>query len=214
MRLVMPRLYVILDAGMLTEPAGVTAKKLIAAGVQLLQYRNKLAPARELLNDSLAIADAARAAQCLFFVNDRPDVAWLAGASGVHVGQEDLEVAQAREVMGPERWVGVSTHSLQQFEQAVASSADYIAVGPIYPTTSKAKPDPVVGLELLRRVRPLTAKPIVAIGGITLRRAPEALEAGADSVAVISGILQAENPATRAGEYIQILEAAKPTARH
>lgn len=214
MRLVMPRLYVILDAGMLTEPAGATAKILIAAGVQLLQYRNKLAPARELLNDSLAIADAARAAQCLFFVNDRPDVAWLAGASGVHVGQEDLEVAQAREVMGPERWVGVSTHSLQQFEQAVASSADYIAVGPIYPTTSKAKPDPVVGLELLRRVRPLTAKPIVAIGGITLRRAPEALEAGADSVAVISGILQAENPATRAGEYIQILEAAKPTARH
>ena len=214
MRLVMPRLYVILDAGMLTESAGVTAKKLIAEGVQLLQYRNKLAPARELLNDSLAIADAARAAQCLFFVNDRPDVAWLAGASGVHVGQEDLEVAQAREVMGPERWVGVSTHSLQQFEQAVASSADYIAVGPIYPTTSKANPDPVVGLELLRRVRPLTAKPIVAIGGITLRRAPEALEAGADSVAVISGILQAENPATRAGEYIQILEAAKPTARH
>jgi thiamine-phosphate pyrophosphorylase len=213
MRLVMPRLYVILDAGMLTETAGDTAKKLIAAGVRLLQYRNKQADARELLNDSQAIAKAARAAQCAFFVNDRPDVAWLAGAHGVHVGQEDLEVAQAREVMGPERWVGVSTHNLQQFQQAAASSADYIAVGPIFPTISKANPDPVVGLDLLRRVRPLTEKPIVAIGGITLERAPEVLSAGADSIAVISDILQAKDPATRAAEYIERLEAAKPEAR-
>jgi thiamine-phosphate pyrophosphorylase len=209
----MPRLYVILDAGMLTEPAGDTAKKLIAAGVRLLQYRNKQADARELLNDSKAIAESTRAAQCVFFVNDRPDVAWLAGADGVHVGQEDLEVAQAREVMGRERWVGVSTHNLQQFQQAAASSADYIAVGPIFPTISKANPDPVVGLDLLRRVRPLTAKPIVAIGGITLERAPEVLQAGADSIAVISDILKAKNPATRAGEYIERLEAAKPAAR-
>ncbi len=214
MRLVMPRLYVILDAGMLTEPPGETAKKLIAAGVRLLQYRNKQAAARELWNDSRVIADSAREAQCAFIVNDRPDVAWLAGADGVHVGQEDLEVTQAREVVGPERWVGVSTHTLQQFEQAAASSADYIAVGPIYPTISKANPDPVVGLELLRRVRPLTAKPIVAIGGITLERAQEVIEAGADSVAVIRDILKANNPATRAGKYIERLEAAKPAARH
>jgi thiamine-phosphate pyrophosphorylase len=213
MRLVMPRLYVILDAGMLTEPAGDTAKKLIAAGVRLLQYRNKQADARKLLNDSKAIAESTRAAQCVFFVNDRPDVAWLAGADGVHVGQEDLEVAQAREVMGRERWVGVSTHNLQQFQQAAASSADYIAVGPIFPTISKANPDPVVGLDLLRRVRLLTAKPIVAIGGITLERAPEVLAAGADSIAVISDILKAKNPATRAGEYIERLESANPAAR-
>jgi thiamine-phosphate pyrophosphorylase len=213
MRLVMPRLYVILDAGMLTEPAGETAKKLIAAGVRLLQYRNKQADARDLLNDSQSIAESARPARCAFFVNDRPDIAWLAGADGVHVGQEDLEVAQAREVMGPERWVGVSTHNLQQFAQAAASSADYIAVGPIFPTISKANPDPVVGLDLLRRVRTLTAKPIVAIGGITLERAPEVLGAGADSVAVISDILRAKNPAARAGEYIERLEAAKPAAR-
>ncbi len=214
MRLVMPRLYVILDAAMLAEPPGETAQKLLAAGVRLLQYRNKQASARELLNDSRAIAGAARAANCAFFVNDRPDVAWLANADGVHVGQEDLEVAQAREVVGPERWVGVSTHNLQQFQQAAASSADYIAVGPIYPTISKANPDPVVGLELLRRVRPLTAKPIVAIGGITLGRAQEVIEAGADSVAVISDILKAKNPATRAGEFIERLQAAKPAVRH
>ena len=212
MRLVMPRLYVILDAGMLTEPAGDTAKKLMQAGVQLLQYRNKKAAAREVWTESRAIAEVARAANCSFFVNDRPDVAYLSGAAGVHVGQEDLSVEQARAVIGPDRWVGVSTHSLKQFEEAAATSADYIAVGPIFPTSSKANPDPVVGTELLRRVRPLTPKPIVAIGGITLDRAPEVLSAGADSIAVISDILQAKDPATRAREYILRLDAVNPTA--
>ena len=212
MRLVMPRLYVILDAGMLTEPARDTAKKLMQAGVQLLQYRNKKAAARELWTESRTIAEVARAANCPFFVNDRPDVAYLSGATGVHVGQEDLSVEQARAVIGPDCWVGVSTHNLKQFEQAISTSADYIAVGPIFPTSSKANPDPVVGTELLRRVRRLTAKPIVAIGGITLDCVPEVLAAGADAVAVISDILQAQEPAARAREYILRLEAANPAA--
>lgn len=214
MRLVMPRLYVILDAGMLTEPARVTAEKLMQAGVRLLQYRDKKAAARQLWSESRAIAQAARAANCGFFVNDRPDIAYLAGADGVHVGQEDLAAEEARAVVGPERWVGVSTHNLKQFEEAAATSADYIAVGPIFPTSSKANPDPVVGTELLRRVRALTKKPIVAIGGITLDRAPEVLAAGADSVAVISDILQAKDPAAKAREFIQRLEAVNPAAHH
>jgi len=212
MRLVMPRLYVILDAGMLTEPAGEIAKKLMDAGVRLLQYRDKHASARELLANSRTIAANARAANCSFFVNDRPDIAYLSGADGVHVGQEDLGVEQAREVIGGERWVGVSTHNLEQFQQAAASSADYIAVGPIFPTSSKVNPDPVVGVEFVRRVRPLTAKPIVAIGGISLERAPEVIAAGADSVAVISGILQAQDPAGQARVYLEKLEAVKPAA--
>lgn len=214
MRLVMPRLYVILDAGMLTEPAGETAKKLIEAGVQLLQYRDKKAAARELWSASRLLAEVARRGNCSFFVNDRPDIAYLAGADGVHVGQEDLGVEQARALVGAERWVGVSTHNAKQFEEAAATSADYIAVGPIFPTSSKANPDPVVGTELLRRVRSLTRKPIVAIGGITLERAPEVLAAGADSVAVISDILQAKDPAAKAREYIQRLEAVNPAAPH
>lgn len=214
MRLVMPRLYVILDAGILTEPARDTAKKLIEAGVRLLQYRNKKASARELWTESHAIAGIARLADCSFFVNDRPDVAYLAGAGGVHVGQEDLAVEHARAVVGPQRWVGVSTHNLKQFEEAAATSADYIAVGPIFPTSSKANPDPVVGTELLRRVRPLTPKPIVAIGGITLDRARDVLAAGADSVAVISDILQAKDPASRAREYILGLGVANSAAPH
>jgi len=214
MRLVMPNLYVILDAEMLTEPAGETAKKLIAAGARLLQYRNKRAAARELLTESRAIAEVALEAGCSFFVNDRSDVAYLAGAGGVHIGQEDLSAEQARTVVGADRWVGVSTHNLKQFEEAAASSADYIAVGPIFPTSSKVNPGPVVGTDLLRRVRTLTPKPIVAIGGITLDRASEVLAAGADSVAVISDILQAKDPASRAREYIQRLEAVNPAARH
>ena len=214
MRLVLPRLYVILDAGMLTEPAGETAQKLIDAGVKLLQYRAKNAAARELWAESRAIAEAVRRAKCTFIVNDRPDVAYLAGADGVHVGQDDLDVEQARKVIGPDRWVGVSTHNLEQFEKAAASSADYIAVGPVFQTSSKANPDPVVGTDLLRRVRALSEKPIVAIGGITLDRAAEVLEAGADSVAVISDILKSKDPAAMASEFIRRLDSAKPAASH
>jgi len=145
-------------------------------------------------------------------VNDRPDVAYLAEADGVHVGQDDLDPEQARSVIGAGRWVGVSTHNLEQFRKAAASSADYIAVGPIFQTSSKANPDPVVGMELLQRVRTLTEKPIVAIGGITLERAADVLAAGADSVAVVSDILKAKDPAGKAREYIQRLEAVKPAA--
>jgi thiamine-phosphate pyrophosphorylase len=214
MRLVLPRLYVILDAGMLTEPARETAQKLMDAGVKLLQYRDKNAAARELWEESRAIAEAARRAKCTFIVNDRPDVAYLAEADGVHVGQDDLEVERARKVIGPDRWVGVSTHNLEQFEKAAASSADYIAVGPIFQTSSKANPDPVVGTDLLRRVRALTEKPIVAIGGITLERSVDLLVAGADSVAVIGDILKAKDPGAKAREFILRLDAVKPAASH
>jgi thiamine-phosphate pyrophosphorylase len=199
---------------MLTEPARDIAKKLIEAGIRILQYRDKKAAARDFLSTSSAIAEVARGTACSFFVNDRPDVAYLAGASGVHLGQEDLPVEQARALLGPARWVGVSTHNIKQFEEAAATSADYIAVGPVFPTGSKANPDPVVGTELVRRVRPLTRKPVVAIGGITLDRASEVIAAGADSVALISDILLAKDPAMRAREYILRLEAVNPPVSH
>jgi thiamine-phosphate pyrophosphorylase len=138
-------------------------------------------------------------------VNDRPDTAVLSEAGGVHVGQEDLSVEQARAVVGPERWVGVSTHSEEQFRAATETTADYIAVGPVFATKTKENPDPVVGLEFLQKMRPLTAKPIVAIGGITLERSAEVIAAGADSVAVISDILLAAEPAQRATEFLKIL---------
>jgi thiamine-phosphate pyrophosphorylase len=187
-------------------------QSLAEAGVRLLQYRNKSAPARQLLESSCEIASVLALRGVTFFVNDRPDVAFLSGASGVHVGQEDLDVEQARSVVGKEKLVGVSTHNLEQFERAAASSADYIAVGPVYSTSSKANPDPVIGVDFIRKVRGLSQKPIVAIGGITLERAAEVIEAGADSAAVISGILSAPDPAERAKQYIKTLEAAKHAA--
>jgi thiamine-phosphate pyrophosphorylase len=212
MRLVLPRLYVILDAALITSPERDCALSLAEAGVRLLQYRDKSAPARKLLETSRELATVLSPRGVTFFVNDRPDVAVLAGASGVHVGQEDLDVEQARSVLGPDKMVGVSTHNLEQFERAAMSSADYIAVGPIYSTSSKANPDPVVGVDFIREVRGLTQKPIVAIGGISLERALAVIEAGADSVAVISGILSAPDPGERARQYIKALEAAKHAA--
>jgi thiamine-phosphate pyrophosphorylase len=214
MRLVMPRLYVILDAGLVRGQAEEIAGQLMGAGVRLLQYRAKNASAREMLPTASALAKMAQRAGATFFVNDRADVAYLAGADGVHVGQDDLSVEEARTVIGEGRWVGVSTHNLEQFEKAASSSADYLAIGPVFATTSKSNPDPVVGLETIRRVRSLTSKPIIAIGGIRLEHAAEVIEAGADSVAVIGDILGAADPVLRAREFLQQLKAAKPAARH
>ena len=214
MGLLLPRLYVILDAGLMREPATEFVRKLIGSGVEVLQYRAKNVPAREMLASARELAAVARSAGARFFVNDRPDVAYLAGAHGVHVGQDDLGVEEARVVVGLDAWVGLSTHNSEQFEKAAMRSADYIAVGPIFATTSKANPDPIVGLHLIRRARRLTKRPIVAIGGITLERAAEVIEAGADSVAVINDILGVDDPVSRAREYLRRLEAAKPATNH
>src|SRR5690242_13646754 len=163
MRLVLPRLYVILDAALLTVSETECAQKLVDVGVRLLQYRDKAASSRELLEASKRLSNILAPRGISFLVNDRADVAALAGATGVHVGQEDLAVEDARKVVGAKRLVGVSTHNRAQFEQAAATSADYIAVGPIFSTSTKENPDPVVGTDLIREVRPLTRRPIVAI---------------------------------------------------
>jgi thiamine-phosphate pyrophosphorylase len=203
MRLVLPRLYVILDAALISTPAWECAEALAGAGVRLLQYRNKSGPARELLEVSERLERTLRTRGGTFIVNDRADVAALSNASGVHVGQDDLSVEGARSLVGADRIVGVSTHSLEQFERAAASSADYIAVGPLFPTSTKANLDPVVGTELVEQVRKLTEKPIVAIGGITLECAAAVFAAGADSVAVAGDILASADPAARACQYLE-----------
>ena len=142
-------------------------------------------------------------------VNDRPDIARLAGAGGVHVGQEDLPVERARKICGKGLWVGVSTHLLEQLREADATSADYIAVGPIFPTQTKERPDPVVGIEFLRQARLRTQKPLVAIGGITVESAEQVFRAGADSVAVIRDLSQAADAGMRAREYLRIAERVR-----
>ena len=213
MSLVLPPLYVILDAALFTTSEADVAKKLLGAGVRLFQYRNKRGSSRELLQASTTLTAELVPAGATFLVNDRPDVAFLSGASGVHVGQHDLPVAQSRAVLGQGKLLGVSTHTLEQFRAAAATDADYIALGPVFATDSKANPDPVVGTAMIRKARKLTQKPIVAIGGITLERAREVLEAGADSVAVISDILRAPDPGKRARQFVELLEPLARKAR-
>jgi thiamine-phosphate pyrophosphorylase len=205
MRLVLPRLYVILDSALLTTPVEDGAQELADAGVRLLQYRAKDVPALNMLNTCRKLAALIVPRQVSFIVNDRPDIAILAEATGVHVGQEDLDVEAVRDLVGKERVVGISTHNLEQFRIAAKTSADYIAVGPIFATLSKANPDPVVGTELLRRVRDLSDKPMVAIGGISLGNAASVIKAGADCVAVIGDILRAPDRGRRAKQYLEIL---------
>ena len=212
MRLVLPRLYVILDAALLTAPESDCAQKLADAGVRMLQYRNKFASSLELFESSSRLSSQLVPQGVSFLVNDRADVASAADATGVHVGQEDLSAEAARQVMGTGKWVGVSTHNLEQFERAAATSADYIAVGPVFCTSTKTNHDPVVGIDFIRRVRTLTNKPIVAIGGITVDRATEVIRAGADSAAVASDILRAPDPGRRARQFIELLEAANHAA--
>ena len=212
MRLVLPRLYVILDAGLLPSEELDCAKMLADCGVRLVQYRNKTAPARELLRITRRLSAFFQSKEVSFIVNDRPDVACLAGATGVHVGQEDLAVEDARRFVGAEKWVGVSTHNLEQIRLAAPTSADYIAVGPVFPTATKANPDPVVGTKLIREARAITDKPLVAIGGITLERAREVFAAGADSVVVVSDIWRAPDPRQRVEQYLKLFAGAVTAA--
>jgi len=204
MKLVFPRLYVILDAVLLPTSALSCAKLLAQNGVEFLQYRDKQASSRKLFAVHQELLAWARPQGVQVIVNDRPDVAAVVGAGGVHVGQEDLSVEQARKIVGDGCLVGVSTHSWAQFEAANASSADYVAIGPVFATATKDNPDPIVGLDLLARARTATQKPLVAIGGITLDRARDVWNAGADCIAVARDVICASNPGKRAGEYLSL----------
>jgi thiamine-phosphate pyrophosphorylase len=200
----MPRLYAIVDAGLLpAEQLAGFVRELAAAGVTLMQYRDKRGGAAEMLRAAREVRQAAGAARLI--LNDRADLCLAAGADGVHVGQEDLSPEGARGIVGDGLWVGVSTHSPEQVREAEGAPVDYVAVGPVFATTSKERPDPVIGLEGVRRARALTAKPLVAIGGITRSNCRSVIEAGADSVAVISDLLI--EPRQAAAEFIEHLSS-------
>ncbi len=205
MALSLPRLCAILDAALTGERrSSAAAETLLAAGVRWIQYRDKRATSRELFERGCEIAAVVRG-RAIFIVNDRADVARAVEADGVHLGQEDLPVTLARRMLGPGKLIGYSTHLAAQVVEADRSEADYIGFGPIFPTRSKENPDPAVGLEGLRQARRLTAKPLVAIGGITLENARAALDAGADSVAVIRDLFAAPDLEARAREFLRTL---------
>jgi thiamine-phosphate pyrophosphorylase len=214
---VFPPLYAILDDSII--PADdlarwvALAESLADSGCRLIQVRAKQADSRTQLEIAMELVRAFTFARTRLIVNDRADIALLAGAGGVHVGQQDLGVEAARAICPSPAWIGVSTHTLDQVRAADATSADYVAFGPIFPTTTKLKPDTLVGVEGLRAARALTRKPLVAIGGITLESARDIYRAGADSVAVASDLLRAKNPGTRAEEYLAIATEAIGASR-
>ena len=197
----LPRLYAILDTALFPDTLSA-ANELVAAGCTLLQYRNKSGNARVMLEQARQLKKQLGNTVRLV-MNDRSDLCLAAEFDGVHVGQDDLSPESVRSIIGPERWLGVSTHNPEQLSDADCTSADYLAIGPVFSTSSKEKPDPVVGLEGVRRARSLTRKPLVAIGGITRANAASVLEAGADSVAVISDLLR--DPRKSAEEFFRIL---------
>jgi thiamine-phosphate pyrophosphorylase len=180
----------------------IAADELAAAGVRLLQYRNKTGSARQMLEQVRELKRRV-GGRVKLIMNDRADLCLAAEFDGLHLGQEDLSPEDARRVIGPDRWLGVSTHNPEQIAEADRTSADYLAIGPVFATTSKANPDPVVGLEGVRRAREMTRKPLVAIGGITRATARSVIEAGADSVAVISDLLR--DPHNSAEEFLRVL---------
>jgi thiamine-phosphate pyrophosphorylase len=201
-----PSLYAILDPDLAAAPLTSLADTLAGAGVRLMQLRDKHGSAAQIHSQTTQLLACLSPRGVRLIVNDRPDIAAMTAAGGVHVGQEDLPVEEARRICGPSRWVGVSTHNLEQLREADLTSADYIAVGPIFPTATKENPDPVIGLDFLRAARQLTRKPLVAIGGITVGSAADVYQAGADSLAVIRDLLVARNPAERAREYLKLAE--------
>ena len=200
----LPLLYAIVDSSARESTGDLVAyaEELATAGCRLLQYRNKSPNARVMLEQARELkkhlGDSVR-----LIMNDRADVCLAAEFDGVHVGQDDLSPESVRRIVGPECWLGVSTHNPEQLRAADLTSADYLAIGPVFSTSSKEKPDPVISLEGVRRARQLTRKPLVAIGGITRVNAPSVIEAGADSVAVISDLLR--DPRKSAEEFFRIL---------
>lgn len=153
----------------------------------MLQFRWKEQFTRETFAEAEAVAAACRQAGALLIVNDRADIALLLGA-GLHIGQDDIPPADSRRLIGPDRLLGLSTHNEAQFRAGAAEPVDYLALGPIFATSTKANPDPVLGTAELARLRPLAAQPVVAIGGVTRETAREVLAAGADIIAVASDL--------------------------
>jgi thiamine-phosphate pyrophosphorylase len=202
--MLLPRLYPILDAAYFPDARAMfaAAAELAAAGVMLLQYRNKQGTARQMLDQARELKSRL-GPNIKLIMNDRADLCLAAGFDGLHVGQDDLSPESARSIIGGNRWLGVSTHNPEQLAEADKTSADYVAIGPVFATASKANPDPVVGLAGVRRARELTRKPLVAIGGITRANGRSVIEAGADAVAVISGLLR--DPRKSAEEYLRVL---------
>jgi len=201
----LPRVYAITDRRLTGLSHAEQVRRLAAGGIRLIQLREKESSPRAFYEDAREAVAIARMLGVTVLINDRVDIALAVDADGVHLGQDDLPPEKARVLLGPNRLIGFSTHSLAQALAADALPVDYIAIGPIFATRTKENPDPVVGVETVRTVRAHIRKPLVAIGGITLETAPEVLAAGANAVAVIADLLSAPDITARARQYVETL---------
>jgi thiamine-phosphate pyrophosphorylase len=198
------RLYAILDASCFSSAQLLfeSAEELASAGLKVIQYRNKSADVRTILQQARELK-VRIGLRTKLLMNDRSDLCLAAEFDGVHIGQDDLSPKSARKIVGLNRMLGVSTHNPEQVAEADQTSADYIAIGPVFATASKVNPDPIVGLAGVRRARELTSKPLIAIGGINRQNCLSVIEAGADSVAVISDLVR--DTRKSAEEFLRIL---------
>jgi thiamine-phosphate pyrophosphorylase len=204
----LPRFYPILDTGLLAQrgiAVAHVAEAILDGGARILQFRHKGHWTREVFAELEAVAKLCRDASVQFVVNDRADLARMMDAA-LHLGQDDLPPSAARRVMGSESLIGFSTHNEVQLCAAREEPVNYLALGPIFGTSSKENPDPMVGIDELRRLRGFTALPLVAIGGITRANALDVLEAGADSVAIIGDLLPPDaSIRSRVREWVSVL---------
>jgi thiamine-phosphate pyrophosphorylase len=210
----LPRLYAIVDAETLAKRGlelSWFVSRLREAGVTLLQYRDKRATEEEILRNAKIIEEEFRGTPHMLVMNDSPVLAMLSDWNAVHIGQGDAAIREARKILQPGGIVGCSAHTEQQVKAADEAGADYIAIGPVFATSTKANPEPVVGLEGLRRARLLTKRPLVAIGGITPENAQDVIAAGADSVAVIGALLSS---GADAGEAVRKFMKSMPGVTH
>jgi len=199
-------LYLVLDPAVASSLSLTDlVKAALPTGVRLFQLRMKTPHAGEFYDLAAQLCAVVRAGGGTFIVNDRVDVAQAVGADGVHLGQEDLPLADARVILGSDMLIGISTHTINQALEADAGGADYIGFGPIFPTSTKEHPDPVVGIAGLREVRAKVRVPIVAIGGITTKNVREVVAAGADCCAVVSAVLAAPDPQAAITELIKAM---------
>jgi len=203
--LVLPKVYPLTDVGLTGLTHAEQVRRLAKGGASLIQLRDKKSGACGFYESAKAAVTAARECGVKLIINDRADIAAAVGADGVHLGQHDIPVEAARELMGPQAIIGLSTHNLSQAQLAIGLPIDYLALGPIFSTSTKDDPAPELGLEGLRQTRHMLGEfPLVAIGGITANRALDVLQAGANSIAIISALMK--NPDEITSQTYRLLQ--------
>ena len=206
MGLKLPPLYPIIDLTTCPLPIEEVLNVLASSGINIIQLWEKNSSPKRFFEGALRLVECAAAFQMRVIVNDRADLAWLVEAHGVHLGQEDLPVEQARKILGTDKIIGLSSHNLLQALAAVSSTADYVAIGPVFPTLTKENPDPVVPRKELEEIRERVTKPLVAIGGITTENARTLFELGIDSVAVIRDLFASGDFSGKVSAFVRLAQ--------